>query len=150
MAYQYDYPRPAVACDAVVFCTAGAVPQVLLIKRKHDPYAGHWAFPGGFMDMDETCEQAARRELLEETGISIGNLTWGWLADAPERDPRGRVLTAMYYAFVNTQIVAVAQDDAAECQWFPLNELPPLAFDHAECLVQLCKKAGIDSFLKKI
>lgn len=144
MAYQYDYPRPAVACDTVLFCMDTPVPQVLLIRRKHNPFAGHWAFPGGFMDMDETCEQAARRELKEETGISIGDLTMGWLADAPKRDPRGRVLTVMYFAFTEMPLAAIAQDDAAECQWFPLNDLPPLAFDHAECLKQLCKKANID------
>lgn len=143
MPYQYDYPRPAFACDAVLFFGYGDAVELLLIRRKHDPFAGYWAFPGGFMNMDETCETAARRELKEETGIEIAVLQWGHLADTPGRDSRGRVLTAMYFAHVDEKLVAVAQDDAAECRWFPLNALPELAFDHAECLIHICDKAGI-------
>ncbi len=135
------------ACDVVLFCVAMNIPQVLLIQRKNDPFAGYWAFPGGFMDMHESCDEAAGRELKEETGIYGVDLIFGHLADTPDRDPRGRVITAMYYAFTETAIEAVAQDDAAACRWFPLDNLPMLAFDHAECLVKICKKAGVAGFI---
>src|SRR6476660_8062009 len=93
--YTYDYPRPAVTVD-VVIVTREPTPRVLLIKRKHDPYAGRWALPGGFVDMDEPLEDAARRELLEETGVRLARLEQLHTFGDPDRDPRGRTVSVVY------------------------------------------------------
>lgn len=131
MNYTYEYPRPAMACDVVLFYKSSVDIELLLIERKNEPCKGLWAFPGGFMDMDETCEQAALRELKEETGVELRTVHFGVLADAPGRDPRGRVITAMYYAIVEEKPLVQAADDATDCKWFSLDHLPSLAFDHA-------------------
>ena len=108
--------------------------QVLLIKRKNEPFKGHWAFPGGFMEMDEDAATAARRELLEETGIRSTQMMQVGAYTRVDRDPRDRVVSIAYVAYFDRRPEAIAGDDAAEAQWFPINELPPLAFDHAEIL----------------
>jgi 8-oxo-dGTP diphosphatase len=132
--YTYDYPRPAVSVD-VVIVTREKQPRVLLVRRKHDPFAGMWALPGGFVDMDEALETAARRELQEETAVTTGQLVQLGVFDEPERDPRGRVISVAYLARVQpSRMKARAGDDAAEVGWHPLHKLPPLAFDHAEIL----------------
>ena len=132
--YTYDYPRPAVTVD-VVIVTRSARRRVLLIRRKHEPFAGMWAIPGGFVDMDEPLEIAARRELREETGVTTGRLEQLATFGDPGRDPRGRVISVVYLAQVDpSQVQPRAADDAAEVAWHPLHRLPPLAFDHKEIL----------------
>lgn len=107
---------------------------LLLVRRGNDPYKGCWALPGGFMEMDETIEHCAARELQEETGIVVDekSLRLVGIHSAPGRDPRGRTVTAAYAVAVDSGIQAAAGDDAAEVRWWPLQELPPLAFDHRE------------------
>lgn len=138
MSYTYEYPRPAVTAD-VVAITKENDPKVLLIQRKFDPYKGCWAFPGGFMDMDETTEQCAIRELNEETGLVYSSMTQIGAYSKVDRDPRGRTLTVAYLAIVNKPLLVNAQDDAAKAEWFSINNLPPLAFDHDEIMVDAIK-----------
>ena len=130
----YDYPRPALTVDAVLV-THEAVPRVLLIRRKKDPFAGSWAFPGGFVDANEKLADAVRRELREETGLEVDDLEQLYTAGDPGRDPRGWTVTVAYLARVDsTRLKPVAADDAEEVGWFPVAEPPPLAFDHAMLL----------------
>jgi 8-oxo-dGTP diphosphatase len=134
MAYTYDYPRPALTVDCVIFGLDDSLRlKVLLIQRGHDPYKDCWAFPGGFVDMDEPLDTAAARELEEETGVKdlfIEQLyTFGTLG----RDPRGRVVTVVYYALVNlTKYKIESHSDAKAVKWFDIEQLPALAFDHAD------------------
>ena len=132
--YCYEYPRPSVSVD-IVLITKEARPRVLLIRRKKDPHAGKWAIPGGFIDMDETLEESARRELREETGLEVGRLEQLHSFGDPGRDPRGRVISVTFLGRIDPAKVKLqAGDDAADAQWFPLQRLPPLAFDHREIL----------------
>lgn len=133
--YSYRYPRPAVTADCVVL---GLMPdgsrRLLLIQRGNDPYKGMWAFPGGFMNMDETLEQCARRELKEETGLEVeGEFVEVKSFSTVDRDPRGRTITVAFLVTVPVTEVK-GGDDAAKACWFPLEALPPLAFDHDEIL----------------
>lgn len=136
MTYQYDYPRPAVSVDLVVLDRTNAVPKLLLIERLHEPYANHWALPGGFMEIDETLEAAAARELAEETGLVVKQLQQFGAFSAVHRDPRGRVITVAFVTELPTGQVAIAADDAKRTEWFSLHDLPPLAFDHGEIVRQ--------------
>lgn len=135
MPYTYEYPRPAVTADCVVI-TRGNTPRVLLIKRGNDPFKGQWAIPGGFMEMDETVLHCAMRELKEEANLDVEEVTMIDVYDAIDRDPRHRTITVAYLAIVEPVAVlqASAGDDAADYHWFPLDELPPLAFDHDQIL----------------
>ena len=133
MEYTYKYPRPAVTADCVVM-TKESVPQVLLIERGADPYKGCWAFPGGFMNMDETTEQCAIRELEEETGLKVSEIKQIGAYSKVDRDPRGRTITVAYLAVIDAPVAVTGQDDAAKAQWFPIDNLPPLAFDHEEIM----------------
>ena len=127
--YCYKYPHPAVTTDCVIFGFNGERLQVLLIERGIEPYKGHWAFPGGFLKMDETAEEGAKRELKEETGLADAYIQQLYTFSNPDRDPRERVITIAYYALVKIQEVK-GGDDAASARWFPLDDIPPLAFDH--------------------
>jgi len=132
--YSYDFPRPALTVD-VVLVTREARPRVLLIRRKHDPFAGKWAFPGGFVDEGERPADAARRELHEETGLRAEDLEQLYTAGDPGRDPRGWTVSVVYLARVDADAAEpVAADDAAAADWFPLDQPPELAFDHAMIL----------------
>lgn len=131
--YSYDYPRPAVTTDCVIFGFDGSNLNVLLVERGVDPFKGQWALPGGFLRMDEAAQEGARRELQEETGLSDAYLEQLHAFSDPGRDPRGRVITIAYYALVRQREVH-GGDDAADARWFPLDELPPLAFDHSRIL----------------
>jgi 8-oxo-dGTP diphosphatase len=134
MPFTYDYPRPAVTVD-VAIVTREPKPRVLLIRRKQAPFAGSWAIPGGFIDMEETLEESARRELREETGVETADLEQMYTFGDPGRDPRGRTVTVAYLARVNPdEVRPVAADDADEVGWFPLDALPPVAFDHEKVL----------------
>ena len=130
--YTYEYPRPMLTADCVVTRDN----KVLLVRRGNEPFRDCWALPGGFMEMDETTEHCAVRELEEETGLRFTEqeLSLIGIYSAPGRDPRGRTVTAAYRVECEGKRVetAVAGDDAAEVRWWPLEALPPLAFDHAE------------------
>ncbi|HYV37920.1 MAG TPA: NUDIX hydrolase, partial [Gemmataceae bacterium] len=117
----YDYPRPAVTAD-VVIVTKDRRRRVLLIRRKHAPFAGLWALPGGFVNEDEGLETAARRELREETGLDTGRIEQLAAFGDPGRDPRGHTVTIAFLAQVDAaQLRPVAADDAADVAWFPLS-----------------------------
>lgn len=133
MAYTYKYPRPAVTGDCIVI-TKAADAKVLLIQRGDDPYKGCWAFPGGFMNMDETTEQCAIRELEEETGLKVNEVHQIGAYSKVDRDPRGRTITVAYLAIIDKPISVIGQDDAAKAEWWPINSLPQLAFDHDEII----------------
>jgi 8-oxo-dGTP diphosphatase len=132
--YTYDYQRPAVTVDAVIV-TNEEKPRVLLIRRRRDPFAGKWAIPGGFVDMDETLEAAARRELREETGVRVKHLDQMHTFGAPGRDPRGRTISVVFIGQVDpNRVKPRADDDAAAVAWKPLHRPPPMAFDHNHVL----------------
>ena len=133
MTYTYKYPRPAVTADCIVI-TEETDAKVLLIQRGDEPYKGCWAFPGGFMNMDETTEQCALRELEEETGLKVAELHQIGTYSKVDRDPRGRTITVAYLAIIEKPISVVGQDDAAKAEWWPLSSLPQLAFDHDEIM----------------
>jgi 8-oxo-dGTP diphosphatase len=140
MPYTYDYPRPALTVDCVVFGLDEEDLKLLLIQRDREPFAGMWALPGGFVDMDETPEQSARRELQEETGLTDVYLEQLYTFGRPKRDPRGWTVSVAHYALVNiADHQAVAADDARNVGWYPVRRPPPLAFDHAE-IVQMAHK----------
>jgi len=133
MSYTYKYPRPAVTADCVV-STHEAEPRVLLIKRGGEPFKDCWAIPGGFMEMNETTEQCAVRELKEETNIVISDLHQIGVYSKVDRDPRGRTISVAYLAITDKTQIAVGQDDAAEVKWWPLTALPKMAFDHDDIM----------------
>ena len=128
MPYTYDYPRPMLTADCIVVRDS----ELLLIRRGNEPFRGCWALPGGFMEMDETIEHCAVRELQEETGIVVSEkqLTLVGIYSALGRDPRGRTVTVAYAVRVPEDTHALAGDDAADLRWWPIDQLPPLAFDH--------------------
>jgi len=131
----YEYPRPALAVDCVVFGLDAAGLQVLLIQRALDPYKGHWALPGGFVHEEESVDEAARRELREETGLRDVFLEQLYTFGAPKRDPRGRVVSVAHYALVRLgDHRAKAATDAKAASWHPVRSAPKLAFDHDEIL----------------
>jgi len=140
MPYCYEYPRPAVATDIVLIAHQTLKTEVLLIKRKNNPYKGMWAFPGGFMDLNEFLIDTARRELFEETGIKINDLIFFGLYDDPNRDPRGRTIGIVYYALLNKILPPHSGDDAIQAQWFSIDNLPPLAFDHEKIWQDILQK----------
>lgn len=137
-AEEYDvtkYERPSVTVDVVVLGVMEGELKVLLIKRKHWPFEGTWAIPGGFVDMDESLEDAAARELYEETGVGGVYLEQFYTFGQPDRDPRTRVISVAYLALVEAgQLQPRAADDAADVGWFSVHDLPPLAFDHVDIL----------------
>jgi 8-oxo-dGTP diphosphatase len=130
--YCYDYPRPAVTVDLAIFALAGDELRVLLIRRKHDPYAGSWALPGGFLDIDEAIEDGARRELREETGFdATGPIAFLGAYGDPRRDPRGRTISLAHAAVLRGTPPAVkGGDDARDAAWRMARATGQLAFDH--------------------
>ena len=133
LKYSYKYPHPAVAADCVIFGFDGMKLKVLLIERGGDPYKGKWAFPGGFVKINETVEDGAMRELKEETNLSPDYMEQFHCFSDPCRDPRERVISIAFFALVRTTEVR-GGDDAAQAQWFALDDVPPLAFDHESIL----------------
>jgi len=135
--YVYDYPRPAVTSDVAIL-RLEKFPEILLVQRRDPPFPKMWALPGGFMELEETLEEAARRELLEETGIRAGELIRFETYDKPGRDPRGRTITQVFVMIWNEEMGAPkAGSDAAALQWFSLDKLPALAFDHLEIITDV-------------
>ena len=131
MIYTYAYPRPALTVDIIIKKKAGNSFYILLIERKNEPFKNQWALPGGFVDIDEEIEDAAYRELKEETSISEIILSQFHTFGKIGRDPRGRTISIVYHGLLtNTNQKVSAGDDAKNLKWFPLNELPKLAFDH--------------------
>lgn len=129
LKYHYKYPHPSVTTDCVIFGFDGTKLNVLLVERGVEPYKGRWALPGGFLKMDESAETGARRELFEETGLKTGYIRQFHTFTDPERDPRERVITIAFYALVRISEVQ-GGDDAAQAGWFPVDNVPALAFDH--------------------
>ena len=135
MAVTYEFPRPALTVDAVVFGFDEGDLKVLLIQRDLAPFAGKWALPGGFVRVDETLEEAARRELEEETGVAKVFLEQLYTFGERDRDPREHVVSVAYYALVKLSDHRVrAATDARNVAWFPVSETPSLAFDHGRIL----------------
>lgn len=123
-----------VTVDIVIFTIQQGVLKVLLVKRRIAPFKGQFAIPGGFVHEDEDLELAAVRELSEETGVSDVYLEQLYSFGEPDRDPRGRVVTVAYFALISADRKLKAGTDAAEATWYPMDDLPPLAFDHATIL----------------
>lgn len=135
MSHTYKYPRPALTVDCVVFGIDEEDLKVLLIERDLEPFAGRWALPGGFVDVDEELEEAARRELEEETGINRVYLEQLYTFGTVDRDPRERVVTVAYYALCNLRDHHIqAATDARDAAWFSVSEVEGLAFDHDHVL----------------
>ena len=129
--YTYEWPRPMVTTDAVVYVVHDGRIKVLLIERGRDPFKGKWAFPGGFLEMDEQLIDAAYRELEEETSMTGVSLTQMYTFGRVGRDPRGRMITVTFIGQAQPdQMEVAAGDDAADARWFYVDQLPELAFDH--------------------
>ncbi len=129
----YKYPHPSVTADCVIFGFDGTTIKVLLIQRGIEPFKGKWAFPGGFMNIDETVEECAKRELEEETGLKNVSVEQFYTFSDVNRDPRERVITVAHYALVKLSEVK-GGDDATSARWFSMDEVPSLAFDHDRIL----------------
>ncbi len=151
----YKYPRPALTTDALIlgFDEQTTELKVLLIKRKNEPFKGKWAIPGGFVDMDETVEQCAKRELQEETGLTLNNLEQFFVASKVDRDPRGRTVSVVFWAILPIDYSLEAADDAADLQWFNIEKIPQMAFDHSDIIKlatkELCFRLKNDKLFPK-
>ena len=133
--FTYEYPRPAVTVDCVIFGFDGKSLRILLIERGREPYIGSWALPGGFVRMDETVEEAAIRELQEETNMKGVYMSQLAVFSDVLRDPRGRVITVAFYALVKpSDHDVIGGDDAASAQWFSLDDYPIPVFDHEQII----------------
>jgi 8-oxo-dGTP diphosphatase len=139
MSVTYKYPRPAVTADLVIVAREPKGDRVLLIQRGNDPYKGHWALPGGFVDENEDLVDAAARELEEETGLTGVELKQVGAYGKPGRDPRGHTVTIAFSAIIAEVMPVRAGDDASMALWFPVNALPSLAFDHDEIITDALK-----------
>ncbi|MBS1791604.1 MAG: NUDIX hydrolase [Acidobacteria bacterium] len=135
MTYTYKYPRPAVTVDLVIFTIAENDLKVLLIRRNGEPFKNNWALPGGFVEIEESLEKAAARELKEEAGVTKVYLEQLYTFGDPKRDPRGRVISVSYFALVDAEQQKIrAASDAAEAEWHSVFKPPKLAFDHKKIL----------------
>ncbi len=132
--YTYKYPRPALTVDALVYTQVNGVNHVLLIRRGIEPFKDKWALPGGFVNMDELLEDACRRELKEETGLAVGKMKQFKTFDAIDRDPRHRTISVVFSVQLSSKKEVSGGDDAARAEWFSVNDLPELAFDHQEII----------------
>lgn len=138
MPYSYEFPRPAVTVDIILFTFHNEQLKVLLIQRSHEPFAQKWALPGGFVDMDEDLPDAAMRELEEETGVTDVYLEQLFTFGEPNRDPRTRVITIAYFALLSSDQMnrqqLRASSDATDARWWNIYAMPELAFDHERIL----------------
>ena len=137
--FTYQYPRPAVTVDMVILHRTANGTEILLIERLNNPFAGCWALPGGFVDENEDLPDAAARELREETSLTGIALNQIGAFGRPGRDPRGHTITVAYWGICDTPEKTAAADDAKTLRWFPLSQLPSLAFDHAEIITEALK-----------
>ena len=127
----HSFPKPSVTVDIIIFTIKENELKVLLVKRKINPFKDKWAIPGGFVGIKESLEDAAKRELEEETGVKDVYLEQLYTFGEPERDPRGRVITVAYMALINSEEIRLkASTDVSEAKWFPIKKIPQLAFDH--------------------
>lgn len=140
--YSYEYPRPALTVDIVIFSLRDDQLQVLLIQRGEPPFKGMWALPGGFVRMEESLEEAALRELEEETGLEDAYLEQLFTYGETGRDPRGRVVTVSYFALIpaDKKVRFEGGSDVTRAGWFPIGALPELAFDHAQMVVYALRR----------
>ncbi len=140
--HTYEYPRPALTVDIVVFSLWAGKLQLLLIQRGAEPFLGRWALPGGFVKMDESLEEAAQRELQEETGVSAAFMEQLYTYGEPDRDPRGRVVTVACFTLLpaDAPISAEGGSDAAQARWFPVDAQPELAFDHSDIITYALRR----------
>ncbi|HEX8563338.1 MAG TPA: NUDIX hydrolase [Flavobacterium sp.] len=132
-----------VTVDALIFRKLSTAVEILLIQRKNDPFKGAWAIPGGFVDEHEDLEDAAKRELMEETGIDLDELQQVQAFGKPHRDPRSHTVSVAFCGWAAPDTIAKAADDAADAKWFSIDELPELAFDHSEIIGVTREKLGI-------
>ncbi|HPE75128.1 MAG TPA: NUDIX hydrolase [Draconibacterium sp.] len=137
--YTYQYPRAAVTTDALVFVKENNEQFILLIERLNEPFKNKWALPGGFIEMDETLENACKRELEEETGLKVDKMTQFKTYDAVDRDPRHRTISTIFFAELDKKQKVKGGDDAARAEWFPVSGLPELAFDHEQIIKEFFK-----------
>lgn len=129
------HEKPSVTVDIVIFTIKEKKLKVLLVKRNIEPFKERWAVPGGFVRIEESLEEAAKRELQEETGVRDVYLEQLYTFGDPKRDPRGRVITVSYMALINSDKIELeAKTDVSDVQWFPMEKLPPVAFDHKKIL----------------
>ena len=138
--YTYNYPRPCVTTDCLVFRKIYNRWHILLVERGKDPFEGFWALPGGFVAMEESLDDGAARELQEETSLAGIDLHQLYAFGDPKRDPRHRTITVAYWGIDETQQEARAGDDAAKARWFDMKDLPSLAFDHEKIIAKALKK----------
>lgn len=137
----HQYEKPSVTVDIVIFTIQDKELKVLLVRRGLEPFKGEWAIPGGFVRIEESLEEAAKRELAEETGVRDVYLEQLYTFGEPKRDPRGRVITVSYMALVNSENIGLkATTDVSEAKWFSINNLPQVAFDHEKILDYALKR----------
>lgn len=149
MRFTYDYPRPCVTTDCLIFRKMELGWGLLLIERGNEPFKGCWALPGGFLEMEEDLDACAARELQEETGLTGISLHQLCAFGAPKRDPRHRTISVAFWGIDDTQQQAVGSDDAAQARWFALDQLPSLAFDHALIIQKALSNKEIQTELNK-
>jgi 8-oxo-dGTP diphosphatase len=146
--FSYDYPRPGLTSDIVLFRLNNETIELLLIERGDYPFIGSWALPGGFVDDGESAEDAAKRELLEETAIENVDLQQVYTTTTPGRDPRGWTVSVIFTGFISTDVFAKAGDDARIVRWFPITNIPEMAFDHQEIVQKTIEKLKENALFK--
>lgn len=142
MPFTYDYPMPYVTVDCLIF-NLQSTKEILLIQRKDPPFENTLALPGGYIKMDETLKDSAIRELNEETGISGIELKQLATYGDPDRDPRGRTITIVFWGVIKDLDQVKAGDDAKEAAWFSIDDLPDLAFDHERIIKEAIKNIAL-------
>ncbi len=146
MPYTYQYPHPAVTVDCVIFSTVNCSLQVLLIQRIQEPFAGFWALPGGFVDIDESLQDAAARELREETGLSLVGSSLVGVYGEVDRDPRERVISVAFLSLIDQSLISPRSgSDAGAAVWMPVSSRQPLAFDHRRIVKDALRKLQDDA-----
>jgi 8-oxo-dGTP diphosphatase len=138
--YSYRYPRPALTVDAIVYVKDTDPFSVLLIRRGNEPFKGKWALPGGFIEINELLQESCIRELREETGVGLEEMRQFRVYDSIDRDPRGRTISVVFYAELESRCNAEGDDDADLAGWFSFSALPPMAFDHKQIILDFCSE----------
>jgi len=141
--YSYKYPRAALTVDAIVLAKEKDCLYLLLIERGVAPFKNKWALPGGFVNLDETLETACKRELYEETGLELEKMNQFKAFDEIDRDPRHRTISVVFWEVVNERQIVKGSDDADNAKWFPVDDLPELAFDHQKIVKEFLIKTDL-------